>query len=232
MTSGDVGYLSHLIVDQLACALPIKVRAGCGQFLDEYVWRPSVASAPASAGCATGTARPLQARVYGVSVRMGGCFWIGFQDHRTRPLCEPSRCLKVPNLRSGGSHPFRVRGRRDLERGAGSVRPDEPPIPERVVVRLPIQDLTHLVRHAVRISVEHGKQIGPLSGRSVAGQLAFQLLPALPRGPPRRAIRTEKKHPRRKSRWNLPARSCLSHGCLPAGVARCCSSTLHRPEAA
>jgi len=126
---------------------------------------------------------------------------------------------------------LRVRGRSDLERGAGSVRPDEPPIPERVVVRLPIQDLTHLMRHAVRISVEHGKQIGSLGGRSIAGQLAFQLLPALPRGPPRRSIRTEKKHPRRKSRWDLPARSCLGHGCLPAGVARCCSSTLHRPDA-
>jgi hypothetical protein len=87
MTSGDVSYLSHLIVDQLACALPIKVRAGCGQFLDECVWRPSVASA----GCATGRARPLQARVYGVSVRTGGSFWIAFQDRRTRPLCEPSR---------------------------------------------------------------------------------------------------------------------------------------------
>ena len=79
---------------------------GCGQFLDECVWRPSVASAPASAGCPTGTARPLQARVYGVSVRMGGCFWIAFQDRRTRPLCEPSRCPKVPNLLGCGSDPL------------------------------------------------------------------------------------------------------------------------------
>ncbi len=156
----------------------------------------------------------------------------GFQDRRTRPLCEPSRCLKVPNCQAAARTLLRVRGRRDVERGAGSVRPDEPPIPERVVVRLPIQDLTHLMRHAVRISVKHGKQVGPLGGRSVAAQLAFQLLPALPRGPPRRAIRTEKKHPRRKSRWDLPVRSCLGHGCLPAGFARCCSSTLHRPEAA
>jgi hypothetical protein len=31
VTLRDLGYLSHLIVDQLACALPIKVRADRGQ---------------------------------------------------------------------------------------------------------------------------------------------------------------------------------------------------------
>ena len=72
VTPHDLGYPADLIMDRLACALPIKVRVGCGLMLDECVWRLPAASAPASAGCPTGTPRPLQARIYLVSARMGG----------------------------------------------------------------------------------------------------------------------------------------------------------------
>jgi hypothetical protein len=66
-------------------SLPCVVRGGLS------FSRLSRASTPASAVSLAGAPKALQASVHGFPERTGGQVGSGFQDRRTRPLCEPSK---------------------------------------------------------------------------------------------------------------------------------------------